>query len=225
LVPQGVTTTKIFAFTPNPQWNIPKATVLPLLISDSENGTSVNAAFTMNSLSFKDLPLRYDYVGANRVSGIALPDTGSFYFEAEAKGFMPKGGMVKISEGKNDTLKVKLDKIKKGAIARFNNILFASGSADLLPEAEPELGALYKLLKENEQVKIRIDGHTDDIGEAAANLNLSKLRATAVQAYLAKQGIPKDRMQVQFFGESKPLGSNTTEEGKRLNRRIEILIL
>ena len=71
-------------------------------------------------------------------------------------------------------------------------------------------------------MKIEIGGHTDNVGDDNANLILSKQRADAVRDYLVENGISADLLETKGYGESKPIASNKTEEGRRKNRRVEI---
>ncbi|HEX3009927.1 MAG TPA: OmpA family protein, partial [Bacteroidales bacterium] len=70
-----------------------------------------------------------------------------------------------------------------------------------------------------------IHGHTDSIGSASYNLNLSKARAAAVMNYLVKNGAPKEKLSIRYFGESTPVASNSTEAGRALNRRVELKVI
>lgn len=101
----------------------------------------------------------------------------------------------------------------------FKNVLFATGSATLLPVSSQELNRLVDLLKEAPNLKVEIAGHTDDVGEEDANQKLSEDRATAVSQYLQEQGIAPERITTKGYGESRPVASNETEEGKAENRR------
>ena len=103
----------------------------------------------------------------------------------------------------------------------LRNVLFATGSAELLPASTPELDQLVRLLQTYPQLRIRINGHTDNVGEQAANQVLSEARARSVYTYLAAKGIAAERLRYQGFGESRPLTDNTTEEGRARNRRTE----
>ncbi|PSR09731.1 MAG: flagellar motor protein MotB, partial [Bacteroidetes bacterium] len=103
----------------------------------------------------------------------------------------------------------------------LRNVRFATGSAELLPASIPELDQLVLLLQTYPQLRIRINGHTDNVGEAAANQALSEARARSVYTYLTAKGIAAARLRYQGFGESRPLADNTTEEGRARNRRTE----
>jgi len=107
----------------------------------------------------------------------------------------------------------------------LRNVLFATGSADLLPASLAEIRRLQLLLEENESMRIRIQGHTDNVGETSTNINLSARRAEAVKAELIKSGIDESRLEAKGFGESKPIDTNDTPEGRAMNRRTEFLVL
>lgn len=107
----------------------------------------------------------------------------------------------------------------------LKNIFFKTGSAALLASSTKELNKLYQLLKDNPSMKIRIDGHTDDVGSDEDNLALSRNRAKAVFDFLIENGINKDRLDYRGFGESMPIASNDTTEGKQKNRRTTFLVI
>jgi outer membrane protein OmpA-like peptidoglycan-associated protein len=81
------------------------------------------------------------------------------------------------------------------------------------------------MMKEKSTMQIEISGHTDNAGPDEYNLNLSQRRANSVVQYLSQKSIGKDRMNVVFFGESKPVDTNDTVEGRKRNRRVEFKIL
>lgn len=103
----------------------------------------------------------------------------------------------------------------------LKNIFFETGSAILKTESTAELNRLRELLAENPSLKIRINGHTDDVGGEAENLLLSENRARAVFDFLLKNGIETGRLSFKGFGESQPVDSNLTAEGRAKNRRTE----
>ena len=80
------------------------------------------------------------------------------------------------------------------------------------------------MLKDHPDLKLVIEGHTDDVGAAASNLSLSEKRAEAVRRYLVETyGVDKDRLQAKGFGASKPTAGNDTPEGRQQNRRVELV--
>jgi outer membrane protein OmpA-like peptidoglycan-associated protein len=106
----------------------------------------------------------------------------------------------------------------------LRNILFASGSADLLEGSELELNALADALKSRPELRIEVSGHTDNLGNQATNKLLSEARAKSVVNYLISQGIAEDRLNFVGFGDTRPVVSNDTEEGRRRNRRVEFVV-
>ena len=107
----------------------------------------------------------------------------------------------------------------------LKNIFFESGSANLLPQSESEITILYGLLQDQPYVRIRIIGHTDDVGNDEDNLSLSQQRAEAVKRALVEKGIKPDRIVATGMGETSPIDSNDTDEGRANNRRTEFEII
>lgn len=101
-------------------------------------------------------------------------------------------------------------------------INFKTGSADLMPVSIPILDKVVGLIKELGDVKLRIEGHTDNVGKADKNMKLSQDRAQAVVDYLVSKGVKADNLQAQGFGPTKPIISNATAAGRAKNRRTEI---
>jgi outer membrane protein OmpA-like peptidoglycan-associated protein len=100
-----------------------------------------------------------------------------------------------------------------------------STSDVLLPESQPELASLAAWLAANPNVRVRIEGHTDNQGSAAYNLDLSTRRARGVYLELIHKGIDPNRLEFNGFGLKNPIDSNETDRGRARNRRTEVLIL
>lgn len=107
----------------------------------------------------------------------------------------------------------------------LRNIFFETASAALLPASTKELNTLYQLLADNPGMKIRIDGHTDNVGQEEDNLTLSENRAKAVYNFLVDKGIDAKRLSYKGFGESQPIDTNETAAGRQNNRRTEFLVV
>ncbi len=103
-----------------------------------------------------------------------------------------------------------------------NQINFDFNSSVLKNESYGALDEAVKKLKQYNDLAFNIEGHTDNVGEDAYNLNLSKARAKVVMNYFISKGISASRLTSEGFGESKPIATNDTEEGKAKNRRVEI---
>jgi outer membrane protein OmpA-like peptidoglycan-associated protein len=105
------------------------------------------------------------------------------------------------------------------------NINFSTGSTAILG-SEKDLETIYNLLVQAEDTKLTIVGHTDNVGNPASNVTLSKGRANSVVSYLTNRGISKDRFQlVDGKGQTEPIGDNNTSGGKAQNRRVDITLL
>ncbi len=107
----------------------------------------------------------------------------------------------------------------------LRNVLFETGSAELKPESLFELNQLLQLLENNSTLKIRINGHTDNVGSDEDNLALSTNRAKAVVDFLVENGIASNRLSHKGYGETKPIESNDSEWGRQNNRRTEFVML
>ena len=115
---------------------------------------------------------------------------------------------------------MKLSLEKNGLVTLYIN--YDTNKSDIKPEAKPTLEEIYKLLHENPNLKISIEGHTDNTGDKKYNLELSEARAKSIVSYLAGKGISSERLQSKGYGDTKPLQENSSEENKALNRRVEL---
>ncbi|MBR5983539.1 MAG: OmpA family protein [Bacteroidales bacterium] len=117
------------------------------------------------------------------------------------------------------------DNAEIGDRFRLNQIYFEFNSSELLAMSYIQLDSLYNILEQKPSVRIEIRGHTDNIGSENYNKKLSVERAASVYNYLIEKGIPKTRMKYRGFGPNIPVADNSTELGRELNRRVEILIV
>ncbi|MCO5259118.1 MAG: OmpA family protein [Crocinitomicaceae bacterium] len=99
---------------------------------------------------------------------------------------------------------------------------FDTGKATIKSESFEGLNNFSTILKENPEVQVAIEGHTDNQGRVEFNLNLSKERAAAVREYIISQGVDPGRVTSEGYGDSRPIADNETEEGRAKNRRVEI---
>lgn len=112
----------------------------------------------------------------------------------------------------------------EGKSVSFHEILFEKDSDVLLSESELYLKEVFQVMIDIPALKLRIVGHTSSEGDPNYNLKLSSKRALAVSAYLQNQGVNSDRLTTEGKGVDSPLASNDTEDGRKLNRRIEFVI-
>lgn len=129
-------------------------------------------------------------------------------------------------ELRRDLKGAKVERVGEGIHIVFDSgILFDSGSNKLKPEAKRNIEELARVLNKYDDTNIIVAGHTDSAGSEEYNQELSEKRADAVADYAARFGVDSRRFSVTGYGESKPVAVNTTEEGKRQNRRVEIAIV
>ena len=122
-------------------------------------------------------------------------------------------------------LEMEVQPIEVGKHYRLHNIYFAFNSADILANSQKVLDEFIVFLNDHPTLQIGIEGHTDNVGSDEFNLILSENRAKAVYNYLVNNGIDANRLQYKGFGESNPIATNETEEGRAMNRRTEFVIL
>jgi len=106
----------------------------------------------------------------------------------------------------------------------FDGVNFATGSANITDDSDVQISNLAKLMNAYDDVKIRVEGHTDNTGNAQANLDLSKARAAAVKAALEAKGVAAARVDAVGRGQASPTATNDTDEGRLANRRVEVYI-
>ncbi len=113
----------------------------------------------------------------------------------------------------------------KKVMIDLSNTLFAFDRFNLTDEAIVELNKVAAWLNENPELHIEISGHTDSVGTDVYNLRLSESRAKSVHNYLLEQGVSVSRLSYKGYGESEPIADNSTAEGRRQNRRVELKII
>ena len=125
-------------------------------------------------------------------------------------------------------LQVELENAKRtdrGLVLTLGDVLFETGRADLKPGAMKNLYNLVTFLREHPDRNVVIEGHTDDVGSDAYNVQLSQQRAEAVRAFLATNGVNAARIQARGLGETLPIAGNDSEAGRQQNRRVEVVVL
>ena len=131
------------------------------------------------------------------------------------------------SPAKVPPVKLAVGQVDRGVLVWLpDNVLFEFGKATLDPAlSDPYLDRVAQLLKEKTSKAVSLEGHTDSVGSENLNLVLSVNRAIAVRQALLKRQVPEDRITAVGFGLAKPIAPNDSDLGRRLNRRVEIIIL
>lgn len=151
-----------------------------------------------------------------------------YAFTAEAKGYLPFSENVSLKTLKDNesfVFDIALESFAVGKEFVLKNIFFNTGAYNLLDISKTELDYLVGFLKANENLKIEIGGHTDNVGNASSNQSLSKQRAHSVKNYLVAKGISADRLSAQGYGDTLPIVANDSDENKAKNRRTSFKII
>jgi outer membrane protein OmpA-like peptidoglycan-associated protein len=154
-------------------------------------------------------------------SGVAEPFNYAYYYVDDV--LVKKSPPYKPVPVKPDDLT--LAKLEKGKTFQLKNIYFEFDKDELMPRSYVELNKLLKIMRDNPKLAIEIVGHTDNFGNDAYNVGLSKRRAQAVVDFLTQNKIAASRLRSRGEGEAKPIASNETAEGRAQNRRVEFIVL
>ena len=128
-------------------------------------------------------------------------------------------------EIENSVPGAKVERVGEGIVVEFaDKVLFGFDRSDLSGSAEGNLDKLVNVLKEYPDTNIEIQGHTDSKGTDSYNEGLSSRRASAVATYLRNRGVSSSRVSTRGFGETAPIASNDTDDGRSQNRRVDFLI-
>lgn len=195
-------------------------------VFDAENNNPLEAVVSFFSKDEEAL------TSVNTESG-----NGTFQFEISAdhdfmirvgaKGYMNIEEAIYVSTlDQNLILKnYYLEPLEVGKVFKLNNVLFQRATADLIDSSYVELDVVYRMMSENPEISIELSGHTDNVGNAKKNLELSQQRVEVVKQYLVNKGIDEQRITGKGYGGAQPIASNRTEETRRLNRRVEFRIV
>jgi outer membrane protein OmpA-like peptidoglycan-associated protein len=198
-------------------------------VFDAETLETLPADFELKDLASGRLVVT---TKSNSFSGeflVCLPVGGRYAFKAEHPGYMFYSGHFNLDDShsldKPYQLDIGLQPIRQGVKMTLENIFFETNSFELQSQSLIELDGLVKFINDNKDIRMLIGGHTDNVGQAAYNQQLSENRAKSVYSYIVSQGIKAERLEYKGFGMNVPVSDNKTEEGRARNRRTEITIL
>lgn len=213
-------------------------TYVKAIVTNAETGRPLVATVRLRGLNQSISPTSRQTSKSGSFLAV-LPAGKDYALTVDLEGYLFYSDRFSLAEGLTKTgpymLKVALQPIKEevrvsdraeadGAIA-FRNVLFSSGSAELLPVSSDELDRLAELLTRASGLNVEIVGHTDNVGGETANQQLSQQRATAVKEYLVVSGIAEERISTRGAGKAKPIDTNDTEEGRARNRRTTFKLI
>jgi len=197
-------------------------------VVDQKTGQPVPAGVQLKGLDPGqpvDVRLKADHQG---LFTVALPSSQEFAFLVNEPGYLfySEHFMAEPALGRPEPVyrNIELIPVEIGKQTHLHNIFFETGSHVILPQSLPELGTLVYFLNQNRSLEVEIQGHTDNVGGADYNMDLSERRALSVLNYLAGQGVDVHRLTCKGYGYSKPVDTNETEAGRGRNRRTTIRI-
>jgi outer membrane protein OmpA-like peptidoglycan-associated protein len=156
---------------------------------------------------------------------VTFPAMGEYSIKIESAGYLAMLEKIDLKTSPRTGVNFLLVPIEKGARVNMKNVLFQQGTPKLLDDSFKELDWVADLMKSNPSMRIELAGHTDNVGKASLNLKLSNDRVAAVKKYLVDKGIDVKRIKGKGYGGTKPISPGTTEEARRLNRRVEFIII
>ena len=195
-------------------------------VTDIKTGESLIAKLTLQNLSSPENTSVKLQTDKNGMYIAALPSGQEYLMVLHERGYLFYTERLQVPETSPlpYTRNIELLPIEIGQIANLQHIYFEIDQWKLLPQSETELDFLFQLLHQNPSMEAEIQGHTDNTGNESRNLFLSEKRASSVADYLTLRGIAAHRLSVRGFGDTLPVASNETEEGRSLNRRTAIKI-
>jgi len=226
---EGDTITHIYRVKLRPELAPSPVTLVKGRVYDASTGGPLRARVTVELLETGETVQRVETDPYSGAFSLILPKRALYGVTAEALAgdFTYSSFNYDLTDEKTyreSNLEIGLQPVRAGASFSVRNFLFDFDSDKLRPESAPELARLSAFMKEHPNIKIIIEGHTDDVGDENYNQALSERRAKAVMEALAGMGVKRSRMKAVGYGETKPLVPNDTEENRQLNRRVEIVI-
>ena len=191
-------------------------------VSDAESGVAIPAQVEICPRKSRQAAYTLATDSTSGASSVYLADTATYTLRIAQVGYEEYEAPIAHI---GDSMHVVLKPIKKGEVFVMRNLHFATNKTRILSSSEEALEALFGYLERNPEIRIKIMGHTDNVGKDAANQRLSEGRAEAVREDLIKRGINETRIEAEGYGETRPIDTNDTEEGRQNNRRVEVEVL
>lgn len=217
-----------------PKKEEPKKEVQPIkyviTVVDAETKTPLEAKVRMQGLKDKVVVGSVDKGQGSIEFNIKATTSKDYRITVEREGYIFQTITEKIAgastEARSIDKTIEMRKLVVGAVSILRNIYFDFEKATFRTESYGELNKLETMMKQNQNLKVEISGHTDFIGSKHFNKRLSEKRAAAVKSFLVSKGIDTRRIKTAGYGEERPLASNDDEkEGRSLNRRVEFKVL
>jgi len=154
-------------------------------------------------------------------------NNGCPYSDTDGDGVIDREDRCPLTPGDPANFGCPVLKVEEAAVLKtaFENLEFETGKAVIRSSSFASLNELASLLISKSTWKLRISGHTDNVGNDASNMTLSKNRAQATAKYLQGKGVTQSQLVTEWFGETMPVADNNTAEGRQKNRRVEMQVV
>lgn len=204
-------------------------TILRGKVIDENTATPLGATISLVDNETKKVLAKITTDPANGDFELIIPHGGNYGVATEKSGYLFNSinfNLPKFAEFQEIDTHIIMVRAEVGSKVILKNIFFDVGKADLKNESIAEVEKIQELLLANPSLKVQINGHTDNTGNAASNKTLSLKRATSVVDYLVSHGVDPSRLSAKGYGSERPIVSNDDESGGReINRRTEIEII
>ena len=198
------------------------------IVRDIKTNRPISATIDYQLSSSKQVIDSVQSFASTGLYRMTLPKGQVYTLTTSARGYLSANDVLDLSRtagGQKVTKDIYLTPIAVGDKIVLKNIYFEVSKSNLLPASYAELNKLVSMMQDNPMMIIRLEGHTDVVGDPEANLELSQDRVDACETYLVRQGIPSARIEATGFGDTKPIVKKGTDEERKVNRRVEFLVL
>lgn len=194
-------------------------------VFDAKDGKMIDSKISVSNRA--DAKTSFKVQTADARFEQVVPKTGWYILTASAEGYLNGTDSIDVANADQSPFSkdIYLQPIEVGVTVRLKNIYFDFNETTLKKESFTELNKVVDFLKQNPTVEIEIAGHTDNKGTDDYNANLSQGRSQSVVDYITGQGIENFRLTAHGYGESKPIDTNDTDEGRANNRRVEFTVV
>lgn len=213
--------------TPTPA-PAPTTVAISGIVSDAKNKRPVSATIDYQLSASKQAVDSVQSFASTGTYRMSLMKGQVYTYIVSARGYQSTSGVMDLTKttgGQKVTRNIVMTPLSVGDKVTLKNIYFEMSKSDLLSASFAELDKLVSMLQDNPSMVIRLEGHTDIIGDHDKNLQLSRDRVLACERYLVQKGIGTDRIQTVGYGDTRPILTKGTDEERKVNRRVEFVIL
>ena len=216
----------MFEFELPEQFRSNPVQALQVKTTDAETGKAVRAQLVVFDINGNDTIRKSQLADEKGNITVTLDRNVTYGIVATADGYVLNSSNLPATAESLRYLNIKMNSLasSKDKPITLQNIFFETGSYALSSSSGPELQLVMQMLQKGANIKMQIRGHTDNVGDAASNQLLSENRAQAVYNYLVENGISPTQLSYIGLGETKPVASNDTAEGRQKNRRTDFIL-